>query len=212
MEELNQKRRDCVADFLAVRERMLQSVSQSNTTSPASNTEASQKKTLEDIVEDLAAFTFEFDSSDDDAAATAVGRMAQFDEALVSSVAQKFKEEQPSPLLSYKLNGSSDDIALSLCDSAVVEVQLVLDRPVNRHVLSALLRLNFAPNSEKLRSCRFSTLKDSLRHGLFVDQLVGQVSHPSVVSLDAHHRDRREVGKNDKSRDGDDNSGPGMNI
>jgi len=69
-------------------------------------------------------------------------------------------------------------------------------------LVSILLKVSFAHDSDKISNVTFSTVRDSIESGDF-DHLDAQVSYPSVVSLDADKCARRSESIED---------GPGMDY
>lgn len=212
-EDINQKRIGIVLDFLKFRERMIRNLLFFNAC--VENLEEDQvvheeREKLQDLVEDISTFLFR-DGTTQDEQTDALTRMRNVDQRIVSLVRNKFGQ-QPSHPISYVLKDSMQDIALTLHDVAMMEVQLVLNGPLEITLLSAFVRLQFAPESVKIRSVVFSVVNNLLQDGDF-DNLNGQVSHPSVVSLDADRERVRDhhllAGGTD---DMDETAGPGMNI
>jgi hypothetical protein len=182
-EALSKMRRLNIVDFVSIRDRMLWSGTPSDTststesveTLPAKNTDpetdrpSSDKETLEDVVEDISKFV-EFNASD---------HMLSFDDFVMTRVGRSL---DPSIVgrLKYQLVGSTDDIALSLGDTGFAEVKLVRPDPPWIALWSGHLRFEFAIQSEKILSVRWTTVHDFAP----VEQLASHVSHPSTVSLD----------------------------
>jgi hypothetical protein len=155
-------------------------------------------KKLEDVVGDLSSFRFD-DGSDGNNEPAGIARMKLFDEALVLRVTSKFFGTcVPCLPFSYKIK---DEVALTTTNSALMEVELFLGSPLNAPVMSGWMRLKFVPGHDKLQTVSWHTLTDALADGSFAEGLQGQVSHPSVVSLEPH-----------ASSDDSKNEGPGMNI
>jgi hypothetical protein len=212
-EHISQKRREIVVDFLKLRESMIRNLMFSN--SCVENVEGRQDVDeepgkLQDLVEDVSTFIFR-DSTAQDEETDAIARMRNVDQRIVSLVRNKFGQ-QPSQPITYVLKESMDDIALTLHDVAMLEMKLVLSGPLDIKLLSAFVRLQFAPESVKIRSVVFNVMDNALQDGHF-DNLHVQVSHPSVVSLDT---DRERVRDHHVLAGGtdymDETTWPGMNI
>jgi hypothetical protein len=186
-EELNDKRRSCVLDFLAIREDMLHGTrpsdlsTSSDDTRQVSNTGAEESKTLQDIVENIATFTFRSRTEKSDAT-TAVARMQHFDTRLVSHLSSP-KSVSVLASLSYEVNGLANGIALTSGDTGFAEVGLVSAFDTFQPLMTGVLHFQFAPHSDKLRSAMWSTTSGTFNEGSS-DRLGAQVSHASVVSLD----------------------------
>jgi hypothetical protein len=201
-EELDRQRRRCVLDFVFVRDRMLQGIAQS-CCSTQDKLETAQE--LDALVEDPSTLAYQDGASHN--GATAADRMKEFDDALVSRAMRSFGIGRAPLHLSYQMNESIDDVAISPSGVSLTQLE-ILGGPGNGPVLSAFLKLEFARNSAKVRAIAFTTVSDSLDSGGALDPLEVQGSHPSVVSLD-----RRDVEDSDEKRaESDEGSGPGMNI
>ena len=181
-DELDEKRRQCVLGFVAVRERMLQVIAHSCYSSEDDQKTVQQ---LEALVEEISTLSYQDGTSHDDL--SAVDRMKRFDRTLASRAVHTFGAHL---LLSYKMDRSIDDIAISPRGFSVAEIEVV--GPGNRLLLTALLKIEFAPNSAKIRTIAFTTLREPCERGGF-DRLDDQVSHPSAVSFDLD-KDRPEIG------------------
>ena len=99
----------------------------------------------------MSTFSYQDGTSHDDL--TALDCMQQFDQVLASSVSSRFGG---TPLLVFfKVPGSLDDIAVSPSGTAVTEVVILIPKAENEPVLSAVLKIMFAPNSAKIRTVAF---------------------------------------------------------
>jgi hypothetical protein len=185
-EELNNKRRSCVLEFLSIRGYMLHSTrpsdlsTSSDETGQVANT-GTESKTLQDVVEDIATFNF-CSRTETSAATTAVARMQHFDTRLISHLSSP-KSASVLASLSYKVNGAANGIALTSEETGFAEVGLVSSFDPSQPLLTGVLNFQFAPHSDKMRSAMWSTTSRTLNEG-FSGQLDAQVSYPSVVSLD----------------------------
>jgi hypothetical protein len=185
-EELNNKRRSCVLDFLSIREDMLHSTRSSNLSTSSDDTRqvsnaSAGSKTLQDVLEDIATFTF-CSRTEASGAATALARMQHFDARLISHLSSP-KSVSVLATLSYEVNGLANGIALTSGDTGFAEVGLVSTFDTSQPLLTGVLNFQFAPHSDKLRSAIWSTTSRTFNEGSS-GRLDAQVSHPSVVSLD----------------------------
>jgi hypothetical protein len=212
-DSVNENRRRCVVDFLAIREHMLrneqgadESTSSEETRQVTNMGVISLGKKLQDVVENVASFAFhaETEPSGD---TNDQSRMKRFDEVLRHNLS-KIVNKAMLPLLSYKVRGSAGGITLSSGDTGFAEVTLAPAGHSFPPVLSGIVRFQFAPKSDKLRAVVW-TLTGGQRSS---ERLNAQISHPSVVSLDpALYTTIAAMGDNEKSSE-DEGNGPGMNI
>jgi hypothetical protein len=215
IENLNDKRRSCVLDFLSIREGMLHSIRQSDRSICSDGSDGTRQvpnngaesKTLQDVVEDIAAFTFS-SRTEASGASTAVSRMQHFDARLISHLSSP-KSVSILASLSYEVKGLADGIALTSGDTGFAEVGLVssfTSRP-----LVVVHELPYAA-AYKLRSAMWSTTSRTFNEGSS-NRLDAQVSHPSVVSLDpfALIASMGNCGGEDKHSE-QEAHGPGMDI
>lgn len=215
-DDLALERRQVVLAFVAVRERMLRSA----TGCQIEDNETAQQVLLGELAEDVSALTYRDNSGLDDGT-PALDRMKRFDVSVASSAQRKFGSDHSSLSVSYQVKGSVDDIAISPIGSALAEIEIV--GPGDERWLSALLKIDFAPTSAKIRAV---ALTAAVRHTERQQQqqpepqggggggdLDAQISHPSVVSLDID-KDRRESDEGDvlKRMEMHEESGPGMII
>jgi hypothetical protein len=214
-EELNNKRRSCVLDFLSIQEDMLHSTRSSDLSTSCDDTRqiansGVEAKTLQDVVEDIATFTF-CSRTDPSGATTAVARMQHFDASLISHLSSP-KSVSVLASLSYEVNGMANGIALTSGDTGFAEVGLVSSFDNSQPLLTGVLNFQFAPHSDKLRSAMWSTTSRTFNEGSS-GRLDAQVSYPSVVSLDPFANI-----SNTGNSDGEDKHseqeahGPGMDI
>ena len=197
--ELDHRRRLAVLCFFQLRETMLSNGLQPMSAGRAANQKdasaptekvASGAETMEDIVENMSTFVFET-GSNGVSQGTSLERMKLADLDLVSRVIAKIGLTTSTDTV-VKYQVSSDDIGLAPNDVAIVQVTLALKKPLRGPLVSSLFKIQFAPKSDKLRSVGVTTLKDFWDNGDF-DHLEDQVSHPSVVSLDADKDARLEL-------------------
>ena len=212
-EEINKKRRQCVVDFVAIREAMLRSASDPSSESPKSDATTQVDNTvpkgLEDVIEDLSDFSFKggLGSFEEISAAA---RMHRFDDETAIKVKGCFGTAA-MPLLSYKIKGSSDGIGFNLNDTGFAEIELVVSGQEEVDLVSGLMVFHFGENSDKLHSVQWRVTRDAVEEGSF-ERLDGQTSHPSVVSLD---HDKTSAGRRTavtKKTTEEEKHGPGMDI
>ena len=212
-EEVNKKRRQCVIDFVSVRETMLRRLSDPSTESSESGCtiqlDNTDSKGLEDVVEDLSDFSFE-DGLASLKECLAVARMHRFDETLAAKIVSRFGTAATS-LLSYEIKGSSDGIGLNLNNTGFAEVKLVLNGHEKVELVTGPMVFHFGDESDKLRSVQWHGTRDAVEEGSF-ERLDGQTSHPSVVSLD-HVKTNAVKGRTATHEASEqEKHGPGMDI
>jgi hypothetical protein len=134
---------------------------------------------------------------------TTLQRMQKFDDTLLSEIADNRRS------LSYKAKDSSglNSVAITQSGTALIEVDLVqtIGSKIDNILKSFLWKINFEPESEKIRSVAIMHITRSREmHGTTnVDQpnakakrqqnLEEQISYPSVVSLDVEKDRMRSV-------------------
>jgi hypothetical protein len=214
-EKLNDKRRSCVLDFLSIREDMLHSTRPSDLSSGSDDTRhvsntGSESKTLQDIVEDIATFTFCSRTETSDATST-VARMEQFDKRIISHLSSP-QSGSILASLSYEVNGLANGIAFTSGDTGFAEVGLISSYDTFQPLLTGVLHFQFAPHSDKLRSAMWSTTSGAFNERSS-QRLDAQVSYPSVVSLDPFTFSANiGTGVNEDKHPEQETHGPGMAI
>jgi hypothetical protein len=213
-EKLNEKRRRCVLDFFSIRERMLRSTRPSNQSAGSDETTqivntGAESKALQDVVEDMATFTFCSRTETSDAT-TAMSCMQNFDMRLTFRLSSLVGKSVLSSL-SYEVMGFADGIALTSGDTGIAEVKLVSSIDSFQPLLTGVLHFQFAPQLDKLRSVVWSTTSDALDERS-AKRLDAQFSHPSVVSLDPFATSSSTGTRGGDRNRGQDRHGPGMNI
>lgn len=217
------QRRQCIMDFLAIRERMLHNErpcdesSGSDGTGHGAKTDAPDSSTsLQDVVENIETFSFSTGTTSR-RATSAQSQMKKFDVVLASRLRNNIGEST-FPLLAYQVDGSTDGIALSSGDTAFAEVRLMTCDLSIPEVWKGVLQFQFAPKSYKLLEVVWTSTSE-LQGNQACERLEEQVSHPSVVSLDpllscalTAGIIREVTGDKDKAALAEDGNGPGMNI
>ena len=170
---LDQARRQTVVDFLNVRQQMVRQLGRSPTSAPL------PEGGITHIVDDLDAFVF-YGGNGDTQEIKGLQGMGRFDEKLVSRIEDRFGVQATS-LLTY--SKSLERVALSLDNTASVDVDLSIQGQSDLALLSANLRVTFSAGSSKICSVEWRTMKDRFDE-VPVDRLKVQNSYPSVVSFD----------------------------
>jgi hypothetical protein len=157
--------------------------------------------------------------------------MKRFDNSVVSLLQQHFNDAVV-PTLRYRVEGSFDGIAVNAHGKGYARVDLVLEgdegRPAQT-LVSSILTMQFAADSDKLTAVEWSVFQDRLssrpsereRHGGqdsrsdSGESLGSQTVYPSVVSLD--HNMSSSASDTDnlpkmRPTDVDEGQGPGMHI
>lgn len=201
-QDLDHRRRCCVFTFLSYREKMLHEHT-------LTNVESDLPLKLMCLFQDNTNVLYD-DGSCHTENFTALERMQKFDGNLLSGI---FDNTRP---LSYKTKDSSGlhSIAFTQSGTALVEVDVVQTVGVNidNILKSYLLKITFGPESDKIRSISILHITRSREVNVMsiVDQpntinkgqqnLEGQRSYPSVVSLDVEKDHRRSVNEVDEKR------------
>jgi hypothetical protein len=202
-ENLDSRRRASVVDFLSIREQMLQ-----NSFLPSSLGECNFALKLGKLVEDISALIF-YDGLQQPENSDALDQMNQFDAALSTIIFRECSCKHDitfAKSILYRIRGSSsqNDVALTTFGIAFAEVDVVIRPPENdlKVVRSYLLKVEFASESEKIRSVSIIPLVGADERP---EILENQISHPSVVSLEAEKDPRRELeSHSDKQAESDD--------
>ncbi len=180
---LDQARRRTVVDFLNVRQQMVRQLGRSPTSAPL------PEGGITHIVDDLDAFVF-YDGNGDTQEIQGLQGMGRFDEKLISRTEDRFGPQATS-LLTY--SKSVDRVALSLENTASLDVDLFIQGQDEFALLSANLRVLFSAGSSKICSVEWRTLKDRFDE-VPVDRLRVQNSYPSVVSFDPTTEGTQSIG------------------
>ena len=146
---------------------------------------------LNELVDNFATFKYTAagtPSSSSTSTRSAVERMQEQDACLVAAA------KQVDASLSYKTGGSIEDVMLNPNGTiAMMDIEIVEGQ--QRVISSALLKFEFATTNDnnKIRSVTFQTLLSNDQIAAAGEaSLEEQVSHPSVVSLDAAKGGRKK--------------------
>ena len=206
IQDLEHRRRCCVAKFLSFREQMIRE--QTLTT-----VDSDLPLRLMNLFQDDNNVHYD-DGSANNENSTVIERMQKFDRLLLSGINKITNKSS----VSYKMKDTSGlhGIALSQSGTALVEMDLASDENM---IQSHVLRICFASESDHIqsvatlplaRSCMTNFNPSSAKNER-QQNLEEQISYPSVVSFDVE-RDSRKLFNNvdDKRCEGDD--GVGMSF
>jgi hypothetical protein len=248
-EKVWNERRHNVVTFVKLRAQMLRSLltpssdesTDSDDTRPIENTTLAQAPTshkplatqLADIVHDINSFLFDFVNFDQPFSQAeqceAAASMKRFDETLLSQL-RSLGGEFLVQTIDYDIAGGVECVALDNQNSGLVRLYLVQTRQSSNcaplRLMSAMLEFDFAAGTSMLQRTRWSWLSRSFQlqaEDINVEDdgqgLQGQVSHPSVVSLDLTSGGFRRFDNENQNTefhrplaDDDVQTGPGMDI
>lgn len=208
-EKLLNCRRQCILDFLSLREQSIHygnssdESGASDSTPQASNSDPHK---IEDLVEKVADFRFT-EGSTSVVGDEALRQLKAFDDSISSRVTKRFGSSVV-PLLSLAIKGSAKGIALSDAHWGFALVELIMPDHLSCHLISGILRFEFGADSSKLRSVGWTQIDDALDNES-VERLRLQISHPSVVSLDPLASEPTTAASEKPEYT---SSGPGMSI
>lgn len=217
-DEFHESRRNCVLNFLKIREDNMRSALSKESGQGNESAVAKEKKlSLCDIVVSETGFLFD-DCSQPCSDRDGVEQLKQFDQTFVSRVASLFGASMARSL-QLNMKAGANSIALNEDNQGFAVVELVFAGHPGNHLVKGIYSFDFDPDSEKLTRVSWTTIDDALK--ITYQRLNGQTSHPSVVSLDpmacdvhgekGSHFQGKNSERQPKGRD-DECSGPGMSI
>lgn len=170
-EELEERRRQTVIDFVAARERMLHACVRY------------VPDELCGLIEDPTSFSFEYTGGDVSPETPGFDSLVEFDATLTSRLIGRFGTDARS-LLYCRLVGGADSVGLARDSSGLAMVELGLATESSEtSLLKGVVSVRFAEHSNKLKAVVWSTTVDSFDSAQ-LEKLRAQSSYPSVISLD----------------------------
>ncbi len=156
--------------------------------------------------------------------------MKRFDNSILSLL-QQHVNDVAIPALSYSVQGSFEGIAVNAEGKGFARVDLVLqgiDSQTSQALVSSILTVKFAGDSDKLTAVEWTVVLDRLSPRSLEtergqdnrsdsgESLASQTVYPSVVSLDHHNvcgsGSDTAVAKEGRPSEAEEGPGPGMNI